>query len=423
MITGLVFRLRRGWHFLLSRYLVTSSIPLLIANVITLLLGLTRNILLTNLLDKSGYGAINYIAIWLPLFALLGMSGFDIAIGQYVAKGHWQAVGKGLRRRLAYSLIPVIVLLGFAFLGAHLGQELVPSRLWLVTALFFPTAQVLSAVGYVLNGAKRFRALAVYYVGQSSAFIVAAAIGLWIWPDDALTGIILWQWLLLSVLNVVFWLSLNRSPGESRPLAESEWTQFFRFGRHMTGISAIGVVQGRVGGLLIGTLVSLVALADYAIGDLFFRQLKRLWTIYYGVSYPRILGLSSEDRWRQVWREMRLATPAFVLISLATAAVLTLIVPWLFSAKYISSLPYVWVLIGAFVVTVPGGFAEMYFRLEEREWALYRIRVVAAVAGVALPVVFLIIWGPLGAAAGRLVANLLFSVFGCVLFRKCQAIM
>ncbi len=43
--------------------------------------------------------------------------------------------------------------------------------------------------------------------------------------------------------------------------------------------------------------------------------MKALWTIYHGISYPRLITLNARDRWKQVRRETWLATPAFAVLA------------------------------------------------------------------------------------------------------------
>jgi O-antigen/teichoic acid export membrane protein len=146
--------------------------------------------------------------------------------------------------------------------------------------------------------------------------------------------------------------------------------------------------------------------------------MKALWTIYHGVSYPRLITLNTHDRWKQVRREAWLATPAFAALAGVVGIGLSFMIPWLFSAKYVSSLAYVWILLLAFVCSIPGGFFEMYFRAEELERPLYRIRLTSSVAGVLLPPLLLVLWGPLGVPAGRAGANLVYSVAAFTLYHR-----
>lgn len=383
-----------------------------------MVLGLTRNTLLTNFLTKDEYGTFNYLFSWLPIVTLLALPGLRLTITQYVAKGHWEAIRLGLRRRLLFTPLPMIALVALGCIGMRTRQSDVMFSLWILTALFFPTAEVLGVIGGILTALKRFHHNAAYYIGKSATFLLATGIGLWVWPGQVMTGIILFHWLLLSLLNVGFWTHLRRPEAESIPLSPAQQSQFYRFGTHMTVLNVIGQARSRVGALLLGSLVSFSSLADYAVGDLFFEQMKALWTIYQGVSYPRLITLNAHDRWKQVGREAWLATPAFAALTGAVGIGLSFVIPWLFSTKYISSLVYVWILLLAFVCSIPGGFFEMYFRVEESEQALYRIRLVSAVVGVLLPTLLLVLWGPWGVPAGRACTNLIYSVTGFTLYRR-----
>ena len=413
-------KLRELWRFLVSRYLVVSSVPLLVAQGVTIVLGLGRNTILTNFLSKEDFGALNYLTGWLALISLLSLPGLSAAIAQYVARGHWEAIRLGIRRRLLAGLLPMLVLVVFGLTRFGADQNGLLPIVWLLTALFFPAAHVLTLVGNILSALKRFRWLAGYQVGQSAAFLAAAAIGVWAWSFQPLAGIVLFQWLLLSGLNISFLTKVGRVKGEyeHQPLLSPQRKQFYRFGTHLTALIAIGQIQSRIGALLLGGAVSLAALADYAIGDIFFEQMRSLWNLYYSVSYPRLITLNKRDRWRQVARETKMVTPAFTILTGLIGIALSFIIPWLFSAKYASSLIYVWILLLAFICSIPGGFFEIYFQIEEVQQALYHIRLTAALVGVVLPPLLLLVWGPLGIPLSRVVANLVYSATGFILYYR-----
>ncbi len=383
-----------------------------------MILGLSRNALLANALTKENFGALNYLLSWLPIVSLLGLPGFNTAIAQYVAKGHWEAINLGLRRRLLFAPLPMAALLAFGILGlqrTHSG--LVPS-LWILTALFFPTAQVLSLISSILDALKRFGHQAVYQVGKSAVFLLATGIGLWAWQGQAVVGVVLFQWALLCLLNALFWARLRRPEVGMIGLSPEQRMQFFRFGKHMTILIAINQARVRIDALLLGTFVSLSSLADFVIGDLFFQQMNMLWTIYRSVSYPRLVSMNVGDRWRQVRREVWLATLCFAVLAGGLGISLTFVIPWLFSDKYGSSLTFAWVLLLAFVCSIPGNFFEMYSLAEEDEQTLYRIRLVAALFGILLPLFLLATYGPLGVPIGRVGANVVYSLVGFALYRQ-----
>ena len=107
---------------------MVSSLPLLVAHAITAVLGLTRNALLTNCLTKDDFGVLNYVMSWLAVVAVLGMPGLNLAVAQYVARGHWEAVRLGLRRRLVLSVLPMVTLAAIGWIGSKAGRtDIAPS--------------------------------------------------------------------------------------------------------------------------------------------------------------------------------------------------------------------------------------------------------------------------------------------------------
>jgi len=90
---------------------------------------------------------------------------------------------------------------------------------------------------------------------------------------------------------------------------------------------------------------------------------------------------------------------------------------------YLGSLRYVPWLLATVVAGTPGGLAEQYFRAEQDQRRLYKMRLSAALASVALPATMLALgWGIQGVLVGHLAANLLFSVIGAWLFARDAAV-
>lgn len=413
-------RLSTLGQYLLSRYLVASSVPLLVAQGVTALLGLGRNTLLTQSLSKADYGSLSYLMNWLTLIGLVGLSGMDVAIAQYVAKGYWEAIRVGIRLRLLLATGPIAIILAFEFFGTRIGLTPMAPGVWLVSAVFFPSAYVLAVISSILGALKQFRTLAVFSFGESLVFLCAAGLGLWLWPARPIQAIVFFQWLFLSLLHAGFWLRLRRPQTESLSLTTEQRQRFLRFGTHMTALTAMSLVSSRLGAVLLGTITSLESLADYTVAELFFDQLRALMNIYTSVSSPRLIALPSPVRWRQLGRELRLIGPLFLAFCLIIGLLLTLIIPWLFSARYVSSIPYLWALLLAFVCSVPGSACEMYFRIEEAERPLYQMRLASNVSAIVLPPALLLSCGPLGVPLGRAAAYLLYSASGLLLYyRQC----
>lgn len=118
--------------------------------------------------------------------------------------------------------------------------------------------------------------------------------------------------------------------------------------------------------------------------------------------------------------EMGVIWAGFILLGLAAGAGLWVLVPVILPGEYVSSLPFISWLLAAFVVGIPGFFAETYFRTQQDERGQYLLRGAAAISGIVLPSLFIIFWQAYGVVVGRFVAGLVLSVLGILLFLRDQ---
>ena len=114
--------------------------------------------------------------------------------------------------------------------------------------------------------------------------------------------------------------------------------------------------------------------------------------------------------------EMGVIWAGFILLGLAAGVGLWALVPVILPREYGSSLPFISWLLAAFVVGIPGFFAEMYFRTRQDERSQYLLRGAAAVSGVVLPSLFILFWQAYGVVVGRFVSSLALSIAGIFLF-------
>ena len=404
-------RNRRFWH---------DSGLLMLANVIVMALGLVRVPVLTRILSKDEVGMIGVVASVLPFLQLLSLSGLDGATYHYVAKGYPAALQVNIATRLRWSILST---LGFLVGGVYwlwAGSPIL-AGLFTIAALTYPVTTGLTSVAGVLSAREDFSRLFWYRIGEALTRYVGFGVLLLL---PVLSTQVLWYSLANKValaalqVGVAIWL-INQARREGTPPMPSEERQeMVRYGKHLTAISSISTAQTRVGALLVGWFLPLSVMADYWIAQLVYTQFKRLWTVYYAVRYPPLVRLPLARRRRRMVLEMAAAWAGFILLGLAAGAGLWVLVPVILPQEYASSLPFISWLLAAFVISIPGFFAETYFRTRQDERSQYLLRGAAAVSGVVLPSLFILFWQAYGVVVGRFVAGLALSVAGVYLFVK-----
>ena len=391
---------------------------LMLANVIVMTLGLVRVPIITRILSKDEVGMIGVVGSILPFLQLLSLSGLDGATYHYVAKGYPAALRINIAKRLRWSILST---LGFLVAGVYwlwAGNPIL-AGLFTIAALTYPVTSGLTAVAGVMGAREDFGHLFWYRIGEALTRYVGFG-GLLLLP--ALSTQVLWFSLANNValatlqIGVAAWLINQLRREEAPPMPLEEQQAMVRYGKHLTALNSISTAQTRVDGLLIGWFLPLSVMADYSIAQLVYTQFKRLWTVYYAVRYPPLVRLPLARRRRRMVLEMGVVWAGFILVGLAAGVGLWLLVPIILPQEYGSSLPFISWLLAAFVVSIPGFFAETYFRTRQDERSQYLLRGAAAVSGVVLPSLFIIFWQAYGVVVGRFVAGLTLSILGTLLF-------
>lgn len=393
---------------------------LMLANVIVMALGLVRVPILTHILSKDEVGMLGVVASVLPFLQLLSLPGLDGATYHYVAKGYPAALRVNVTTRLRWSILST---LGFLVGGACWlwAGDTTLAGLFTIAALTYPVTTGLTTVAGVLGAREDFGRLFWYRIGEALTRYAGLAVLLLL---PALSTQVLWFSLANKValaalqVGIAGWLINQLRREATPPMPPTERREMVHYGKHLTVLNSISTVQTRIDALLVGWLLPLSVMADYSIAQLVYTQFKQLWTVYYAVRYPPLVRLPLARRRRRLVLEMGVVWAGFVLFGLAVGAGLWVLVPVILPPEYGTSLPFMSWLLAAFVVSVPGFFAEMYFRTRQDERSQYLLRGAAAVSGVALPALFILIWQANGVVVGRFLASLLLSVVGVFLFLK-----
>ena len=390
------------------------------ANVIVMLLGLARVPILTRVLSKDEVGMIGVVSSVLPFLQLLSLSGLDGATYHYVAKGYPAALRTNITTRLRWSVLST---LGFLAGGVYWlwADNSILAWLFTIAALTYPATTGLTTVAGVLSAREDFIHLFWYRIGESLTRYVGFGV-LLLLPASSIQ--VLWLYLgnklALAALQVgvAAWLISQLRREKVLPMPPQERREMVRYGKHLTVINSISTAQTRVDGLLVGWFLPLSVMADYSIAQIVYTQFKRLWSVYYAVRYPPFVRLSLARRRRRMVLEMGVVMASSILLGLVTGVGLWITVPIILPREYVSSLPFISWLLAAFVVSIPGFFAEMYFRTRQDERSQYLLRGAAAVSGVVLPSLFILFWQAYGVVVGRFLASLILSAIGGFLFLR-----
>lgn len=396
-----------------------DSSLLMLANIIGIGLGLIRMPVMTWLLPKDQVGMIGVFTSWQAFLVFLTWpSSLSAAAYHYVSKGQPDAFRVMVKQQLRASLFSVLGFLASALYWLWQGN-IILAILFTIGGVTYPAAIVLGACAGMLGAREKFVALFFYRVGRHlarfSGFIFLV-FSFWLFkPVVTFFGV---NQLALVLLNggVTLWLFRQLQQKNTPPMPAEDAKEMMRYGKHLTGISAIGVVQNRTDQLLISLFMPLSVMADYSIGVLIVNQLKQLWKVYLSVRYPPLVRLPVKQRRQRIMIEGGILWLGFTGLAIILSIALYWLIPIVLPPSYGGSIGYIIGLLATFTVGVPGFLAEVYFRTEQDERNQYILRGAAATLSVALPILLISPFGAYGVVVGRLLGNIGLSVLGGWLF-------
>jgi O-antigen/teichoic acid export membrane protein len=373
---------------------------------------------MTWIIPKDQIGMIGVIAAWLPFLLLSSMSGIDSSAYHYLTKGHQHAFIQGVIFRLRWSITGTIIFLAGAIYW-FLTEQAQLGWMFGIAAVTFPFTYAMTAVPGFFGARGWFNSLFWYRIGESITdfFGFIPILLSFIWLSEGITFFSTNQLasLVLQAGTTVYVIGKIRKE-TSMDLPDPSRKKMIEYGRHLTAINGISVLQSRMDAWLVAMSQPLTTTADYSIALIIQEQLRKLWGIFTTLRYPVLVKLDSSERKKRliiegvvVWSGLSLACLVIILLSYW-------LIPLLLPETYQSSLAYIPVLLFAVIAGVPGGLIEMLFKMNEDAKNQYAMRIVGAVFGVFFPAILLSTYGAMGAAFGRMIANILFSMAGIILF-------
>lgn len=399
----------RFWH---------DSGLLILANVIVTLLGLIRTPVMTWLLPKEEYGMIAAVSAWMPFLLLLSLSGMDSATYHYVAKKLPWAFFTNISIRTRWSLLSAF---GFICLSIYwyLQGQTNYALLFLITGLSFPFSSALTVSASILSAQENFKKLFFYRIFESLVdFTGFIPLALSSWIFSRIVSFYTANQLATIIMQVAYcvWVTKNLHRLSYTPPTPEENQELIRYGKHLTLISGVSVVQARADALLVSALLPLETMADYSIGILVAEQFKRLWMIYTSIRYPRLVRMETSRRIRRIWIEGFVVWGAFIVVLIGVIILSHVVIPLILPSTYKNSIELIDLLSFGFIMGVPGMIIELYFRTEQNPKQQYYMRISAALVNLICPYFLMLSLGVQGAAIGKILANATMSGVGMILF-------
>ena len=400
-----------------SKFLYASGI-LLLANTIVTALGLIRTPAMTWLLPKDEVGMLGILASWMPFIQLLSLSGLDGASHHFVSKGQQWAFIVNITNRLRWSLLSMVALLAGGAYWSYRGDFQL-AVIFIITGVTYPVTYGLTAVAGTLGGQERFSNLFWYRILDSLAkFTGFLPLLLSSWIVSQVVTFYGVNQIAIAVIHITYslWLVLLIKSNLTYRTPKDEENKVVQYGKHLTVINGIGVLQTRTHAFLVATMSPLAVVADYSIGLIVAELFRRLWNIFYTIRYPPLVRLPLTRRRQRFIIEGTAVFLLFIILGILVSLLARWLIPIILPANYSTSIIFIYLLIAAVIIGVPGRVAETYYRTQQNERRLYMMQVIGAIVGVIIPVSLVLRWGAIGAAYGNIVTSIIISIVGIVLF-------
>ena len=393
------------------RPIVQEAAFLWTANIVAMAAGFVVPLTLARLAAPADYGRFSFVTALLATLSIVTLPGLNLAITQGAARQQDGTLSVALKSRRRGGVLMMLIIAALGGAAVAYGDRPTGWALLLV-APFVMGAYALDSGVPFLNGLHAFKPMALFLT--AAAVVPALTVALLLILAAPISFVIGGYVLGLSAVNLLSLRHAARFRRNDRVEPET-----VRYGRRMTWISSVGLLQFYVDRIIVGAALGFVDLALYSAAKLFQQGLKTAWSANNQVLFPRLAAAADAASARAItWTTLGPIWLGFALLAAITAALAPAMVSMLFGAAYLPSVTPARVLMLAVVIGIPGAQFEMLFRATSNERKLYTQRLTFTVAEVLATGIGALVYGTLGASIGMAIAYGLNTVMGFVLNRS-----
>jgi len=406
-----VTRKIEGWLGVDLGYYLRNNIYLITAQGIILLCGLASSIVLARLLPKETYGQYNYIFSVIGILAISSLPGMAVAIMHAAANNHDRVLISGTRTRLKWSLIGAAVCLLVGLYYYSRGETLLAMS-FVGASWLFPLYSSLDGFYPFLNGRKRFdlssRYRSAYWISLTLAVILT------VYLTRNLLLIVTAYLATATMLEVLFLLHTIKKGN----LNQGEDKAAITYGKQLTGIQAIGIAVLQFDKLIIGVALGYSELAIYSIAAMISNLPYILVQSVSTTIFPKMATMEEDIAYTEVKTRLPWLMIGMIAICGVGALLAPLVIPWLYSIKYLDSVLYTQLLF----IPVIAGTPAMVLRhgvlqARKKTRTLFKLNMLVSIFELAVMVLFTLKFGLLGIVVARTLARVFDSAYSWILTR------
>ena len=368
--------------------------------VVTVLLSLGTSIIWTRYFSKEVYGQYQLVLSILTMVGVTALTGMGQALQISSAKQYDGNFIPICFRKALFSIIGSLILLGFAY---YYREQIEICYALCFLALVFPLIQFHSIFQPWLNGKKSFNLLVASQISFAIIPLLSLLSLLALAKTDLLSIVFTTSILkifLICGLGIFVFKGLRNSFKDSDTIS---------YGYHTTTAMLFGwmIATDKIFLENNGTMEDV---AVYSVALLFPNQIKALYSVINQMIIPKITEASSI---REAWTYLK---PRYLKIILLFSCIgfvgffaFPIVIPFLFSDKYVEAVPYAKWLWLVLAVTAPGAYLSNILIYQKRKFYLYFITFINPFASIIL-YYLLISSGISGLVISKICVNILMVI-------------
>jgi O-antigen/teichoic acid export membrane protein len=393
-------------------YLVGKSGWLLFGQMVTFISTIITVWVFANFVDPSDYGLYKFVLSIATIASITTLTGFSISIAKNVAQGFDVSLNKILKVQIKYGLLGAIGLLILSYYYVLKDNHILAS-LFAVAAMWIPFYEPLSNYQYILLGKKEFKLQTLLRIMQR--FILSLGLVAVIIFIKNIVIITFAYFLLLTISNLVAYVyTVKAYPGTNDE--ETPYSNLISFGKNTTLQNIFLVGVGQLDKILLFKFLGPAQLAAYYFATAVPNEIQGVLGNINSVAFPKLVDKNSQEFKTALIKKMVLFSGLLVVVVVGyilTAPLLfTLLFPVYLDHVFISQL-----FIGTILFT-PFSLFWSYFYATENKKALWFNTILGPSAFISGIVVFVPLYGLIGAVISLYIRNILDLVSGLYFFNK-----
>ncbi|MCO4782084.1 MAG: hypothetical protein KC646_07125 [Candidatus Cloacimonetes bacterium] len=304
--------------------------------ILLIFIGIFQVYLFTHYVEKEVYGQFQYFVTILAMLSLFSLPGSNLAFTKMGALKDERFHVSILKVRVLTSCFASLILLLFA--GYFYKINFSMSLAYISAAVMFPFLYSLDSYLHILNGREQFNAKTAFEILKK--FLIFVTLLTLIYFDLMNNIFILVVSIFMSeiICHVAGELyTIKTLPPQTDKGCDHNF--YRKFTKNMTFISFLGVIEGRIDRLIVGTFLGFSNLAIFHVGKVVLEQVKAIWVIISTLLLPKIFKKSTADSYKLTFFTFPVIWTFFgVLIAFLLYFLNDIILLW-FGANYMESVP------------------------------------------------------------------------------------